>query len=124
MAYSKKVLDAALERLERIRMENKLEAERRHSEVCKAIPEYAELELKLAATMTRSVGAIVEKQGNSGEIISKALVENAEIQQKMARLLVENKLPENYIAPIYSCEKCKDSGSVDGQWCDIFWKHY
>ena len=120
MAYSKTVIAAAFERLERRKLENRLTADQRHAAVCKAIPEYAELELELAATMTRSVGAIVEKQGDSGGIISKALEENAAIQQKMARLLVENNFPENYIAPIYTCERCRDSGAVDGQWCECF----
>ncbi len=122
MPYSKKTLDTALERLERRKQENKLTAERRRAEVCKAVPEYAALELSLADTMTRSIAAIAQKQENSKDIISKALEENAAIQQKMARLLADKGFPENYTAPVYTCEKCRDKGTLDGRWCDCFTK--
>ncbi len=122
MPYSKKILDTALERLERRKLENKLTAERRHAEVCAAIPEYGALELSLADTMTRSIAAMAERRTDSQEIIAKALEENALIQKKMARLLTGSGFPENYTAPIYTCEKCRDSGSVDGRWCDCFTK--
>ncbi len=122
MPYSKKTLDTALERLERRRLENKLIAERRHAEVCKAVPEYAALELSLADTMTRSIAAIAEKKTDSKDIISKALEENAAIQRKMAHLLADKGFPENYTAPVYTCEKCRDKGTLDGKWCDCFTK--
>lgn len=120
MSYSKNALDIALARLEERKNYNKHIAERRHSEVCKAIPEYARLELSLADTMTRSIAALADKRANSESIIAKALEENANIQQKMTQLLVKNKFSENYMDPIYSCEKCRDSGNVDGQWCECF----
>ena len=120
MAYSKKVLDTAFQQLERRKMENKLTAERRHTEVCRVIPEYVELELALAETMTRSVSAIAEGQTDSKEIIAKLMEENAAIQQKMARQLKEHKFSENYMDPIYTCERCHDTGTVDGQWCSCF----
>lgn len=122
MPYSRKISDTALERFERRKLENKLTAERRHAEVCGAVPEYGALELELADTMTRSIGAIAQKQTNSKEIISKALEENAAIQKKMARLLSESGFPEDYLSPIYTCEKCRDAGTVDGRWCDCFTK--
>lgn len=122
MPYSRKILDTALERLERRKLENKLTAERRHAEVCGKVPEYADLELSLANTMTRSIAAIAERRSNSNDIIAKALEENAAIQQKMTRLLSDNGFPENYTAPVYTCEECRDSGILDGKWCDCFTK--
>ena len=122
MPYSKKIMDTALERLEQRRLENKHTADRRHIEVSKAIPEYGALELSLADTMTRSFAAIAERQTDSQEIIAKALEENALIQQKMKWLLAGSGFPENYTAPIYTCEKCRDSGILDGRWCDCFTK--
>lgn len=122
MPYSKNNLDTALERLEHRKLKNKLTAERRHAEVCERIPEYAALELSLADTMTRSIAAIAQRRDNSQTIIAKALEENAAIQKKMTRLLTDGGFPENYTATIYTCEKCHDSGTLDGRWCDCFIK--
>lgn len=122
MPYSKEIFDTAFERLERRRIENKLIAERRHAEVCKAVPEYAALELSLADTMTSSIAAITQKRTDSKNIISKALEENAAIQRKMARLLADKGFPKNYTKPVYTCEKCRDQGTLDGRWCDCFTK--
>ena len=120
MSYSKKVFDNALELLERRKMENRLAAERRLSEVCRVIPEYAGLELALAETMTRSIDAIAAKREDHSGIIGKAMEDNAAIQQKMALLLAEHNFPRDYLAPIYSCGICHDTGAVDGQWCGCF----
>ena len=120
MAYSKKVFETAHNRLEQRKTNNKKAAELRHSEVCSAIPEYSALELSLAGTMTRSIAAIAERQADSKEIIARSMEENAEIQQKMTRLLKEKNFPENYMDPIYTCGICHDTGTVDGRWCSCF----
>lgn len=122
MSYSKKTMDTALQRLELRKAENSRIAQRRRAEICSVIPEYGALESQLANTMTRSVAAIAEKRSDSQSIIAKALDENAEIQAKMKWLLKDDGFSEDYLDPIYTCEKCHDSGTVDGHWCDCFIK--
>lgn len=120
MPFNKNYYEQALEELAARRTKNKQLEEVRNIEIHTAIPEYGVLECQLADTMTDIMRTIVERKDNSKELVRNTIENNSLIQRKMTQLLVENGYPADYLNPIYSCPKCKDTGTVDGQWCDCF----
>lgn len=122
MPFNIKYYEIAQERLEMRRIRNKEQRENRRVEIYTKIPRYGELECQLSATMTRIIGTISERKENSEELIQQAISENAAIQKEMTQLLVRNGYPADYLDPIYTCPKCKDSGTYGAQWCDCFKK--
>ncbi len=122
MPFDKKYYEIAQRRLESRVNSNKQIAENRRVEIHAKIPRYSELECELADTMTRIIGTLAERADNSEEIVQQAIQSNSLIQKEMARLLIENGYPADYLAPIYTCPKCRDKGTLDGQWCDCFKK--
>lgn len=122
MAFTSNVMEIASKRFNDRKMENKLIYDERHAEICKKIPKYGKLELELANTMTESLQAMAEKKEDSKEIVRRAMVRNQEIQANMERLLEENGYSRDYMSPIYSCPKCRDSGTDDNGRCECFTK--
>lgn len=122
MPFDKKYYEIAHRCLEDRVNSNKQIAENRRIEIHTKIPRYSELECELADTMTRIVGALAERVDNSEELVQQAIQSNSLIQKEMTQLLTKNGYPANYLEPVYTCPKCRDKGTLDGQWCDCFKK--
>lgn len=120
MPFNKKYYEQAREELDARRAANKQLEEERNIEIHTKIPEYGVLECQLVDTMTEIMRSIAERRDNNEELIKNAIENNKLIQQKMNMLLAQKGYPADYLNPIYSCPKCKDTGTVDGQWCDCF----
>lgn len=122
MALNKKYFEIAQERLSRRRMENKQLEDRRRIEIHGKIPKYCELECRLADTMTKIVSVIASKAPDAEERVRDAIKDNLAVQREMDALLTENGYPSDYLNPIFTCQRCKDTGSADGEWCGCFTK--
>lgn len=122
MPFNKAYYETARERIDYRRVINKQQEDIRRMEIHTKIPRYNELECQLADTMTKIVGALAERSENSEELVQQAIRNNSQIQKEMTQLLVANGYPANYLDPIYTCPKCKDTGIDGTQWCDCFKK--
>lgn len=120
MPFNKNYYERAREELAARRAVNKQLEEERNIEIHTKIPEYGMLECQLADTMTEIMRTIAVRKENTEELIKKAIENNSHIQQKIDMLLAQKGYPADYLNPIYSCPKCRDTGTVDGQWCDCF----
>jgi len=120
MALDKRYFETAQKRLANRRMANKQIEDSRRMEIHRRIPKYCELEIRLADTMTKIVAAVAAKAPDSSDQVRKAVSSNLEIQREMERLLIENGYPGDYLAPIYTCAKCRDTGTYEGEWCECF----
>ena len=120
MSVNKKFFEIAHERMSRRRTENKRTEDRRRAEIHNKIPEYSELECSIANNMGNIISAISQSGPEAEKMIRQAINDNLETQQKMSALLKKNGYPEDYLNPIFTCSKCKDTGSVNGQWCECF----
>lgn len=120
MALDKRYFEIAQKRLSNRRMANKQIEDSRRLEIHQKIPKYSEIECRLADTMTKIVAAVASKAPDSDELVKSAIRSNLELQHEMERLLTENGYPRDYLLPIFTCEKCKDTGSYNGEWCDCF----
>ena len=117
MSISKEYLIQAQDELEKLRSANRRTEYLRHAEIIEKIPEYAKLEEKLSDTMANVVALVASKSSGCEEKIKAVSEENISIQNRMEQLLVENGYDKNYLGEIYSCEKCRDKGIIDGNWC-------
>lgn len=120
MSINAKYYEAAHSALEARRAENKLKADMRRREVFARIPEYAELSVRLADTMTQTFSLIMARDEKTAEKLSKIKDENLAIQQRMSDLLEQHGFGRHYLDPIYTCPICCDRGSKDGKWCECF----
>ena len=50
--------------------------------------------------------------------------ESLALQEKRSALLVQNGYPKDYLDPIYSCPRCRDTGWTDGRICECVQKLY
>lgn len=116
MKINKQFLDEALNELEVRKHRNRQLEDNRRSEVYKKVPEYGQLEVSLAKTMTDTVSSLFNS--SAGADIEAVFKKNRDIQKRMAELLENNGFPADYLDPIYSCRKCKDTGNINNEWCE------
>lgn len=122
MPISNEFIIKAREEIEKIQSENKLIEARRHAEILQKIPRFIDLEIKLADTTSGVVSLIAANSPNVKEKIQTASEENIAIQREMEQLLIENGYDKNYLDQIYTCNKCCDTGTVNGEWCECLKK--
>ncbi len=115
MAYSEKVYKIANELLEKRREKNIHILEKRKDEIRNKIPEYFELKKKSFELFSSHIKFEDKFIVENKEQLIKLLDENVE-QRKKA--LIESGYPSDYLDEIYDCQKCKDTGYVDGIRCE------
>lgn len=103
----------ALGELEEIRKENKNKSEMRHKEVISKIPEISGIEAELMKNGTALLQCVLDKRKDF-----ESIKENIKaLQKKKLALLKAGGFSEDYLDEIYTCEKCHDTGFVDGKRC-------
>lgn len=122
MAISKEYLIQAQNELEMLRSENRRTEFKRRSEILEKIPEYGNLEIKLAESMSKVISLVAAKSPDTAEKLKAVSEENLAVQREMERLLTENGYSKDYLDQIYSCTKCRDMGTIDGKWCECLKK--
>ena len=118
MPISKEYILKARDVIEKRRFASKRAEDERRAEVLAKIPQYASLEIKLAESMSKVIALIAAKSPDCQEKIAKISEENLALQREMSRLLAENGFPADYLEPIFSCKKCSDMGTINGEWCE------
>ncbi|MDE7192531.1 MAG: ATP-binding protein [Oscillospiraceae bacterium] len=122
MSLNEKYYAAAHFQLDKRREYNRALEEKRRDEVLKKLPEYSQLEARLALTASNIAPAILSHRENITELIENLRRDNLNIQKNMMELLAAGGFPADYLAPIYTCPICKDKGCSDGKWCGCFMK--
>lgn len=119
MSYLSKYYDKAENELD-LRRNKNAEIQREHTERAeKKVPQIKELRRQIGKQGVRLSTVLLEK-GSAKEAVKEISVKTIEIKRKIRDLLVENGFDENYLEPVYSCEKCKDSGLYEGKRCSCF----
>lgn len=93
---------------------------RRRAEVIGKIPEYARLEELLADTSQKLIKLMLQNGPDREEKLAQLEKGNLSIQQSMDALLVQGGFPADYLDRIYTCPKCRDRGTIGGEWCECF----
>ena len=119
MSFNEQYFNAAMDRLNKRRSDNRILSDLRRQEVYEKLPEYRELADRLAETGHRLIMLIMQG-GDTGAGVAKLEQDNRDTQRCMAELLKKAGFPEDYLQPIYTCPICTDKGTVDGKWCSCF----
>lgn len=120
MGFDSSYFIQAEQELEAIRMRNLRIGEQRIEEINAKCPDTAALRRELAGTSAKLIGLITERPDNIRERISELEKENLALQERMRASLVKHGYPEDYLASIYDCRICKDTGIVEDKRCSCF----
>lgn len=83
------------------------------------IPEIRELRRQLA-TGGSKLASVLISNGDPKAAIQNIAKDNLSIQRKIKELLIAGGFKENMLDPVYSCEKCNDTGIYNGRRCSCF----
>ncbi len=117
MSVNKDVYLRAKAEIDRRREQAKLQASERREECKRRYPEISKAYKVMADTACECVKAIglgADAQAFVDELSKK----NLQAQKVIEDTLKSAGLPEDYLKEKYFCNKCKDSGFVDGKMCD------
>ena len=122
MKYSKNAFVLAEDELSRRRREAEAVQKQHFLEVSAVSPEIAEVERKIKSLNFDLLKAVFDKSGtvSSGDMIIQIKENNLNAHQRKSEILKQLNYPEDYLDTRYSCEKCKDTGYVDGVMCSCF----
>ena len=93
-------------------------ADMRAEEIYVRIPEVKEIDIALSRTALEIMSAITNGKENAEEALARVRARNASLMERRGSLLKSAGYPENYTDVRYDCEKCGDSGYVDGKMCE------
>ena len=120
MAFDKYIYDKAENEIKQRRFNAENRLNQRIDEINTAVPEIKEISNVIAQTSIELSKLIIRKEGNFFESFNKIKNQNLQGQATIKKLLVQNNYPENYLDPVYTCEKCKDKGYWNGERCSCF----
>ncbi|MCL2108252.1 MAG: ATP-binding protein [Oscillospiraceae bacterium] len=96
---------------------NSQKIEARKREVESRIPEYKALSGEIAKTGQLLCALILAGDSRRIEKLQK---DNLSAQEMMRSLLIQHKYEADYLAEIYTCKKCRDSGVYQDRRCSCF----
>lgn len=106
--------DEILSRLQRTRLENIAIHDKRKEQIYTEIPRIKEIDEEIAANALSAAKARILKQSNLKEEVA---ARNEKLANEKLKLLISHGYAENYLKPIYTCIKCKDTGYIDNKPC-------
>ena len=118
MAYDAQVVEAARARLEKRRRDAEAEAAALRNDLCQRIPRLREIERDMASAIPELTRAILA--GNAEKEVERIRQYNLLLQQEMADILHTAGYDRSNFEPRYTCDRCKDTGYVQGVVCDCY----
>lgn len=115
------IISRAVAEIQNRRNIAKAENDVHFQEIDRKIPEISEINSQLALT-GKSIIGIIRKGENVSQQIESLKEKNLQAQNMIKMLLKQYGYPEDYLVIKYSCEKCEDTGYVNGQKCDCLIK--
>lgn len=83
------------------------------------IPRIKELRQKLLKGGAR-LAAVLVASGNPKADVENIAKENMAVKREIEELLVKGGFKKSFLEPVYSCEKCRDTGIYNGKRCACF----
>ena len=117
MALTNAQYDQILHQYEMKQLNSRRQVERKLAYVYEHIPGYRDLEDAVAAISVAQGKKLLAGDNDAMEDLRDAL---AELSGRKAQLLEDAGLPADYLAPVYECPDCKDTGYIGGQKCHCF----
>lgn len=115
MSFEASYMKEIMQEYEQIRFRNQQLLNARIDEVRNQVPKIAELDNTIRdINIDAALSALHEEPVNQEQLTMQT---NALIEEKY-RVLVQSGYPSDYLAPIFTCGKCKDTGYTDHEPCE------
>lgn len=117
MALSNSQYDALMRIYQRRQTENRHKQEERIAQVYRALPRLEEYDREIAAVSVEQAKRLL-----SGDqaALPRLRTKLDELREGKETLLVMGGFSREFMAPVYTCPECKDTGYVDGKKCRCF----
>ena len=123
MGYDKDVLQRARSRYaEAVESHRALQRSQRE-EICEELPEAAELERKLRATMAEVIAHSLRRGEDPTEAIDAIRRRNRDLQEELHYLLEENGYDADALDEKPLCPRCRDTGYIGAEMCSCLRKY-
>ncbi len=116
MGYSNEVYEYALHELQNRRLFAEQELMKRRNMLYEICPRAEEIERELVK-ISVSAGKKVVMGANVREELEILKEKSLILQNELSEILKSRSLPSNYLEEWYTCDKCKDTGNIDGIMC-------
>ncbi len=94
------------------------DADMRAEKIYREIPRVRTIDIALSRTALEIMSAVTSGKEKAEEALARVRARNAELMLERGRLLLSAGYPEDYTDVHYDCEKCGDTGYVDGKMCE------
>ena len=81
------------------------------------IPEYEELDRRIASFSIENVRLLLSGRGASPDELKKEI---RKLSARKSALLTQNGYPADFLAPVYKCSRCRDTGYIGKDKCSCF----
>lgn len=116
MSYSVEIYEKAIKSLEKIRIINQKNCEKKKALFFAHSKRAAEIEKLLSQTSIKAAKSVLSGK-NCAEQLKILKEKNLALQNELHELLKNCNLPLDYLDVRYNCQKCNDTGFVDGRMC-------
>ena len=120
MNYPKSYISKAQQLIDERKVENSQITDMRYEEIKSKLPLAKTYIDELSETIGKLAKLIMARDENIKEKIKVLEVENLAMQDALKQELIKNGYPEDYLDPIYTCQKCEDTGRVGSIRCECF----
>ena len=116
MGYSAEIYQEAEKVMELRRIDSEQQLDIRRRKLFSRCPRAAEIENLIARTSIAAAKAVFGG-ANIKEELAKLKDKNLALQKELSGILKSYGFPENHLEQWYKCDKCRDTGYVDGKMC-------
>lgn len=116
MGYSREIFETAEKKIQNLRMQALDEHEVKMFALYKKYPRVKEIKQKLSQTALHAAKAVLKGSDTKKEL-KKLKKENEILQAELTDILTEAGYASDYDEVHFHCEKCNDTGYVDGIMC-------
>ena len=120
MNYDREIFEQAEQVLNYRRNQAEAEQMKRYAEIAVIAPEVEELERKLHNTGFELMNLVMNKDENMASRIKEIQENNLRTQHTIEEILEVVKGDRHYLDVNYSCNKCQDTGYIEGRRCSCF----
>jgi len=117
MALTNSQYDEIFLAYETAQQNNRTLMDQRKEEIYSLIPRIREIDNEIAFSSIDAVRAKLRAASSDTEKVSE---KNQALIQEKLRLLRDHNYPEDYLKPIYTCAKCKDTGRTSEGYCSCY----
>lgn len=117
MGYTADLYLKVQRKLEKSKSEAEDRAIKRKNFFYKRFPRAVEIEKELSSSAVNIAKSIIYGD-NRQKKIEDFKNKNLSLQDELSKILAGAGLPKDYLEPRYNCDKCRDTGFVDGKMCE------